>query len=144
MDPGLLDTLIKLAALGTSGVCIFAIFWIGWLILHLPDDAPPEKHKTLRMFMIVTVIIAVISGVSGFFNARYNADQIAELQQDKNVLELSVAEYRESEIETQNAAESLAAVLKSKEAANLRNPSQEIQTHINLLKTFIAKMDVES
>ena len=73
MDAGLLDTLVKLAALGTSGVCIFAIFWIGWLILHLPEGATPERHKTLRMFMIITVIIAVISGAVGFVNAKFNA-----------------------------------------------------------------------
>jgi hypothetical protein len=36
MDPGLLDTLVRLASLGASGISIFAIFWIGWLIHGLP------------------------------------------------------------------------------------------------------------
>lgn len=93
MDAGLLDTLVKLASLGASGVCIFAIFWIGWLILRLPAGKDPERH-------------------------------------------------REAEIKTKDAANALAAVLKSKEAYNLRHPSDEIQAHIDLLKPFLATMGV--
>ncbi len=65
MPEELLDTLVRLASLGASGVSIFAIFWVGWLIWRLPSDATRERHVTFRMFMIITVIIAVISGGTG-------------------------------------------------------------------------------
>jgi hypothetical protein len=153
MDAGLLDTLVKLASLGASGVCIFAIFWIGWLILRLPAKVNLEKHKTLRMFMIVVVLIALISGVSGLVNAKFNADEIAALRQEnqairanfetyKNQEEEVIREHREREIKTEEAAKSLGKVLESKEAYNLRYPSEEIQMHIDLLKRFLAEMGV--
>jgi hypothetical protein len=153
MDAGLLDTLVKLASLGASGVCIFAIFWIGWLVLHLPAGKDPERHKTLRWFMFVAVVIAVISGASGFANAKFNADEISQLEKANTELQSQFDEYKEAtsqtiarhgeaEIKTKDAANALAAVLKSKEAYNLRHPSDEIQAHIDLLKTFLATMGV--
>ena len=153
MDAGLLDTLVKLASLGASGVCIFAIFWIGWLILRLPADVSLEKHKTLRIFMIVVVLMALISGATGLANAKFNADEIAGLKQENGTLgsdfekyktqtAVTIAKHKEREIKTREAAKSLGKVLKSKEAHNLRNPSDEIQTHINLLKDFLSEMGV--
>lgn len=166
MEPGILDTLVKLAALGTSGVSIFAIFWIGWLILNIPKDASPERHKTLRMFMVITVIIALISGATGFANAKFNADEIGTLTEEKKDLQsdfdayktkasadfeaykeevaAKLSDYKQKETETKSAAEALGEVLKSKEAHNLQNPSSEIETHINLLKAFLTKMKIDT
>ncbi len=76
----LLDTLVKLASLGTSGICIFAIFWIGWLILYPPPTPDKERHKTLRFFMIICVVIAVISAATGITNAKFNASKISDLE----------------------------------------------------------------
>ncbi len=86
MDTGLLETLVKLAALGAAGVCIFAIFWIGWLILHLPEGATPERHKTLRAFMVTTVFIAIISAAAGFLNSKFNADKITNAERLRDPL----------------------------------------------------------
>lgn len=80
LSNALLDTLVKLASLGTSGICIFAIFWIGWLILNPPSTPDKERHKTLRFFMIICAVIAVISAVTGITNAKFNADKISELE----------------------------------------------------------------
>jgi formate hydrogenlyase subunit 3/multisubunit Na+/H+ antiporter MnhD subunit len=149
MDAGLLDSLVKLASIGASGICIFAIFWIGWLILQLPPNADPERHKTLRMFMVICVVIAVISAGTGILSAMFNRDMIVRLEREKQAVEVNektlqtqVTEYKEQAIKTRKAADALKAVLKSKEAANLENPSnKEIKTHIDLLKTFLAEMD---
>ncbi len=73
----MLDTLVKLASLGASGVCIFAIFWVGYLIKHTPSDNA-ERHRTLRNFMWMSVFIAVISGGSGIANAYFNREKISE------------------------------------------------------------------
>lgn len=74
MGTGLLYTLVKIVTLGVSGVCLFAIFWSGWLLLRLPADATTEKHKSVRLFMVVCVIIAVISSATGLMNTRFNAE----------------------------------------------------------------------
>jgi hypothetical protein len=153
MDAGLLDRLIKLASLGASGVCIFAIFWIGWLILRLPEGATKDWHMTLRIFMVITVAIALISGATGLVNAKFNADDIAKLEHDKKELQTEFGAYKADaaekiarhvtrEIEMREAAHALAEVLKSKEAYALRFPSPEIQTHIELLKAFLTKLGI--
>lgn len=83
MDAGLLDTLVKLASLGASGICIFAIFWVGWLFQNLPEKADSQRHKTLRTFMGMNIGIAVISAVTGIANAWFNANAIAEVKKEK-------------------------------------------------------------
>jgi formate hydrogenlyase subunit 3/multisubunit Na+/H+ antiporter MnhD subunit len=142
MGPDLLNTLVKLASLGASGVCIFAIFWIGWLILRLPSDAATERYRTLRHFMVVTVVIALISGAAGLMNMRFNTEDMAALEEKNHELEEQLRTKAAQEVKTQSLAKSLATVLASKEAYNLRNPSQEIETHIKLLKEFLKEMGV--
>ena len=65
----LLDTLVKLASLGASGVCVLAIFWVGWLISKLDSTASVQQHRTVRLFMGMTIVIAVIAFASGIANA---------------------------------------------------------------------------
>ncbi len=74
----LLDTLVRLASLGASGVCIFSIFWAGWLTMRLPAQADPERHKTLRFFMVICVLIASVSAGSGFLNVKFKAETIED------------------------------------------------------------------
>jgi hypothetical protein len=74
----LLETLVKLASLGTSGICIFAIFWIGWLV---KKPTSLSHYRTLRFYMIACIIIAVISAASGILNAYFNAAKIEKIQE---------------------------------------------------------------
>jgi hypothetical protein len=112
-DPNLL---VKLASLGTSGICIFGIFCSGYLLLKNPAKLTKEHHHTLRYFMAACVAIAIISGASA----------LAASWQDKTQL-----------------ANSIAAVIQSKEAYILRNPSPELATHVKQLRFFVAKAGVE-
>jgi formate hydrogenlyase subunit 3/multisubunit Na+/H+ antiporter MnhD subunit len=75
-----LDTLVKLAAIGTSGICIFAIFWSGWLIYKTTDAA---KLETIKYFIAKTVVIAVISALSGGLNAAINVATIRKLEAEQ-------------------------------------------------------------
>lgn len=158
MDATLLDTLVKLASLGASGICIFAIFWIGWLIQNQPPTKDPERHRTLRLFMITTVVIASISAVSGIANALINSGKIAELKaenksaterltqekeqtaQELSVAKASIADYRQREAEVNKLTGALSIVLHSKEAANLENPSSEVASHIKILRQVLKEM----
>ena len=109
----LLDTLVKLAALGTSGICIFGIFWIGYLILKPPREPDPERHRTLRFFMATCIAIAIVSAAATIFGTWYEKKEIAN---------------------------AMAIVLKSKEGYELQHPSAELKGYITMLQAFVRQM----
>ena len=84
MDAVFLDTLVKLASLGASGICIFAIFWIGWLLRKPQEHTDAQHHKSLRYYMGTSVIIAIISATSGIANSKINAGINAELRREND------------------------------------------------------------
>ena len=79
MDTGLLNTL-NVVALGVSAVCIVAVFWAGWLLLRLPADATIEKQKSIRRYLVIGVVIALISSATGLMNTRINAQEAYGLE----------------------------------------------------------------
>ncbi len=93
-DIGVLDTLVKLASLGTSGVCIFAIFWIGWLLLKSDPAKNIERQRTLRFYMIACVAIAVIQVAAAFVTGRTDARQLDALKEQINSYESQYIQYR--------------------------------------------------
>lgn len=93
-DNGLLETLVKLASLGTSGICIFAIFWIGWLISRPVTSLDKERQRTLRFFMVVCVVISLVSAGTGLWSGRIDAQEIASLQERIRECETRNKQYR--------------------------------------------------
>lgn len=79
MDTGLLNTL-NFVALGVSAICIVAIFWAGWLLLRLPADATIERQKSIRRYLVIGVVVALISSATGLVNTRINAQEISGLE----------------------------------------------------------------
>ena len=77
----MLDTLVKLAAAGTSGVCILGIAATGWLIHKADEKTPKEKYRMMRYYLLSTLGIALISAASGALNAKWNAEAIKERDQ---------------------------------------------------------------
>ena len=75
---GSFDLLVKLASFGTAGVCILAIFIIGYSIFKLPNDAPAWKPELMKKFITASILIAVITAVSGGLNAYFNQQKIQE------------------------------------------------------------------
>lgn len=78
---GSFDLLVKLASFGTAGVCILAIFIIGYSIFKLPNDAPKWKPDLMKKFINASIIIAVITAASGGLNAYFNQQKIQEADQ---------------------------------------------------------------
>jgi hypothetical protein len=74
----LLDTAVKLAALGTSGVCVAGLVWTGLLMARLPADAERNRHAALRNYMLLCFGVAVVSAVSGFLSP--TAERMRELE----------------------------------------------------------------
>jgi len=134
MEAPLLDTLVKLASLGASGICIFAIFWTGWLIHRTPPDAGPEHYRALRHYMITTVLFAVIAGASGFMNARYNAERIGTLRTELEAAESRLQEYERLRATAQGVVQTLESVINSKELAAAESRSDELQRDVATLK----------
>lgn len=93
-ETGLLETLVKLASLGTSGICIFAIFWIGWLISRPGTSRDAERHRTLRFFMVVCIVISLVSAGTGLWSGHIDEQKIASLQKQIEEHEMRKQQYR--------------------------------------------------
>ncbi len=106
---GMLDTLVKLAAIGTSGLCLLFVFWCGNLVRSLPDSASEGKISLVKHYMTVCLIMAVITGLSGGANAFFNRHAVV-------VAETKVAEGR-------------------KELATVRQDLTAVSTAVEALKT---------
>lgn len=155
LDAAVLDSLVKLASLGTSGVCVLSVFVVGWVLYKLPVGVSVERHKTLRMFMGCNVVIALISGSTGLLNAKYNAGEMAVLEDEAKVLSVdftnyklasvaAISEYEVREIEAKQAAASLVLALESEEAGRVWDPPAEIKTKIELLHAIQLREGVEA
>ena len=151
-DTGFLDELVKLASLGASGISIFAIFWIGWLLAHPPANVNKGWNRLAEIFIGACILLALISGASGIANAWFNRETINQLQSEKTSIaaDLTKAEAErvaadrklaESVASTKAIAESLTIVLNAKEAEALRTSAQpEIQTSIQILKDNVKQL----
>jgi len=147
------DTLVKLASLGASGVCVLAIFWVGHLIANVPRTASREQHKTLRLYMGMTIVIAVIAFASGLANAWFNSNAIQKVEQQKEALsndleqlkdtsQKTLANYQAAQARSKAIVESLAAVLDEKVlAARAEHASDELKSHIRILKGSIERLN---
>jgi cytochrome bd-type quinol oxidase subunit 1 len=67
-----LDSLVKLASMGTAGVCVLAIFIIGVSLFKLSNDTSKEKVSLIKKYMNMCIIIAIICTISGVANAVFN------------------------------------------------------------------------
>lgn len=70
-----LNTLVELARLGASGLAIFSIFWIGYLITRKSDSKNDQMHATLRLFMVYSGIIFIVLVGAGLWGT--NAESAA-------------------------------------------------------------------
>lgn len=93
-ETGLLETLVKLASLGTSGICIFAIFWIGWLISRPGTSQDVERHRTLRFFMVVCIVISLVSAGTGLWSGHVDKQKMASLKTQIEEYEINKQPYR--------------------------------------------------
>jgi hypothetical protein len=81
-SPDLLETLVKLASAGTSGICIFALFWSGYTLMRLPNDAPQNRHISLRYFMAMCLLVSLISAGTTFGAGYWDYKRVAALKDE--------------------------------------------------------------
>lgn len=133
-----LDDLVKLASLGTSGICIFGIFWTGFLLKGGKDSENGLYHQTLHKYMNMVIAIAVITGVSGVANAYIK-------QSDINRLEAKSAELTDerNKLKKENQAiiaanakviKSIEKILANQQGATIRNTAPALKLQLKHLK----------
>ncbi len=88
------DLMVRLAAVGCSGVAIFAIFWMGIIISRLEKGTDPEKYKTIRFYMGTCVVAVAVSGFSGYKNFEIKAADVNNAQDANKALLLSIAKEK--------------------------------------------------
>ena len=86
-----LELLVKFASFGTAGVSVLAIFYIGYSIQKLPNNAPPWKPALMKKYMNMCIVIALICTLSGGVNAYFNRNKIVAA--NEQVANIS-AEYK--------------------------------------------------
>ena len=80
MESTMLDTMVRLATLGASGVSIFAIAWLGYILRRPLKDASSDWHRSVRHYMTVCAFFAATSAVGAYANAKFNAERNNELR----------------------------------------------------------------
>lgn len=73
-----LDLIVKLASLGTAGICILGIFYTGIIIKSLPNDVTSGKLSAVRMYKNMCIVIAIICTISGGLNAFFNMQKVMD------------------------------------------------------------------
>lgn len=136
-----LDILVRLANLGTSGICIFGIFWTGRLIKVSSNSENEFYHLSLHKYMNMVIFVAIISLVSGVANSYIKQIEISKLEQQNIVLLQEKQSLKEEQVafltKAQSAKKTLELILQSKEAYQLRNPSDELKAHLDQLETYL-------
>ncbi len=137
MDKELLDTLVKLASAGTSGVCILAIFWSGYLLLCTPPKADIERHRSLRHFMTVALAVAVVSAFAASISSYFNYRQIVGLKAQGASLALAnknlEGEVNLSRVRLREADAQMASVVRQRE--QLEAVTKQFAEKVEVAKT---------
>lgn len=81
VDAQMSDLLVRLAAVGCSGVAIFAIFWMGLIISRLENGTDPEKYRTIRFYMGTCVVAVAVSGFSGYKNFEIKQSDVKQSEE---------------------------------------------------------------
>jgi hypothetical protein len=142
MPESFLQDLIKLASLGTSGICIFVVFWVGYLIQKTNFEKEPYKRDTLRSYMWMCFAIAVVTALSGGANAYFNARTIADTKAKNEELTTTV-QKKDTELTTQqermaSLVKHLDIVLKDKRVqAESTSASPTVKQSIKVLEDIV-------
>jgi hypothetical protein len=97
------DALVRLASLGTSGVCVLAVFLMGVIIWKLPNNTPPWKAALMKNYLYICLAIAIVSALSGGANAYFNREKVLLAQLQAQQAEETVVKHQAAIQETNNA-----------------------------------------
>ena len=127
-----IDGLVRLAAIGTSGICVLAVAVIGWM-LSKTRAAPDQWHKTVRLFMGMCLISAVITGATGIANAKFNAEK-TQIAVDRNSEISEELENTSAELLSLQSTVKTVATSPAFRSIEIRSQSPEVQRAIEELR----------
>ncbi len=115
--PDFLETLVKLAAAGTSGICIFAIFAAGYILFKSNPDTPTAKYDALKSFMKMAVVVAVISAGTTIAAGYWDYKTKIALKEENKGLAETAKEQEDTIGKTKKQAIALRSELSKKNTA---------------------------
>jgi hypothetical protein len=127
-----IDGLVRLAAIGTSGICVLAVAVIGWM-LSKTKGASDQWHKTVRLFMGMCLFSAVITGATGIANAIFNSDKTQIAVQLKTEIYKELDNTSAELISLQSTVK-IVAISPDFRSIEMRNQSLEVQRAIEELR----------
>lgn len=148
-SPDLLESLVKLASAGTSGICIFALFWSGYTLIRLPNDAPLNRHVSLRYFMAMCLLVSLISAGTTFGAGYWDYKRVAALKEEVAKKEATVVALNETqqtlkkEIDTKSLRVATLAddlMLRDSKIQTLENQFNSEKVHVKMLQLEIKKI----
>ena len=144
------DTLVKLANIGFSGICIIIVVWTAFMIHGLKKEDPPSKPGLIKVFMGMCVVMFITSAWLTWDLARNGAKQVAaaksETTEAKEVAENVLAAAKESQLLASNASKALDEINSKIVAAAAPAPVKESVTkaaadHSKFIKEDSARIE---
>jgi hypothetical protein len=113
ISPETLEALVKIAGVGTAGICVLGLFVAGIITSMLPNDVSEAKLAAVRMFKNLCITTALICLASTVLTSYFNNKKVVKaeeqatntrneyvqkvdgLMQSKNMLEADVNRLKE-------------------------------------------------
>lgn len=112
MDTSLdLDALVRLAAIGCSGVAVLAIS-LGFLLIKSTANAGESVHRTVRLYLYVSAFVALVSGLSGILNFTTNSSDVADAEQSAEEATTRAEEAEATQLQLRSAFNEMERKLK--------------------------------
>jgi cell division protein FtsB len=136
--PQILDSLVKIASAGTSGVCVFAIFYSGNYLIKAGSKITSQQVKIFKFYMLMCIGIAIISAGSGIANAYYKYKEIETLKTQNASLNQENANLDKK---VQDSKTQIVSLEKEKDVLN--KSVSKTREELTLVKTNLEKAIAE-
>lgn len=77
-----LDTAVRLASLGASGFCIFAVISSSILLWRISTGTNEQAVRTVKFFMVMCVVMAVITAGSSYLSSSGSPKVVEAMKRD--------------------------------------------------------------
>ena len=134
-----LELLVKLASVGTAGICILGIFYTGIIVKSLPNNVSPTKLTAVRMYKNMCIVIAIICSVSGGLNAYFNMGKIKDAKKNAAEIENQYTQQADSLLISKDAIDKDLMEL-NRILENQQGASSEVSRVLSRITTNVNSM----
>jgi hypothetical protein len=94
ISPQTLEALVKLAGVGTAGICILGLFVAGIITSTLPNDVSQAKLAAVKMFKNLCITVAIICLASSALASYFNLKKVDVAKQEATKAKNEVIEFK--------------------------------------------------